>query len=847
MLSVSTDRRGLGHAEARALLDTHGRNTLGDEAARPLWRTAMAVLLEPMFLLLCAGVVLYALLGDLREALALMVSVVVMMGITIVQSRRTESALEALRELASPQAVVVREGERCRIDARDVVPGDLMVVAEGDRVPADGVLFDARNLAVDESLLTGESVPVDKRADPEAGEAPWMRRPAEGAPECVYAGTLAVQGQGMAQVLSTGARSEMGRIGKALKLVDGGRTPLQMATDRIVGRLAVVVLVLAVVVTVILGVQRGDWVGAGLAGIAWAMALMPEEFPVVLTIFLALGAWRMSRQNVLTRHMPALETLGAATVLCVDKTGTLTENRMRVHSVVMRDGQRHDVDAGAGTSADDEGCTEVVRVAMLSSRREPVDPMEKAIVALATAFNVASTSSSWHMVREYPLTPRRLAVTRVWSAAPDDEARVAMKGAPEAIAALCRLSGERTEAILRQVAGLASQGLRVLAVAHGAAPRGALPEDPADLTVDYLGLVALADPLRAEVPEAIALCRQAGIRVVMITGDHGATALSIARQSGLLVGEGEGIGATGTELAALGDAELVARMKRVQVISRAAPEHKLRIVQALQAGGEIVAMTGDGVNDAPALKAANIGIAMGGRGTDVAREAADLVVTDDRFASLVQGIRTGRPVFPNPTPASGYIVAIHVPIAGLSMVPVLFGLPLMLLPLHVAFLELMIDPACSIAFEAEPEQAGAMARPPRSGTPSLFGPEGVTPWLWRGGLILLAVMAAHEISRWHGAPTEVVRAMSFSTLILGNASLILTARSRGGGNLAMWVVVLGAVATLALVLNWPAMSTLFRVALPEPDLLLSGLAVFLLMTALMAAVGRLRDRPIPTT
>jgi Ca2+-transporting ATPase len=835
--------RGLSHAEAQALLNTHGRNALGNELARPLWRTVLSVIREPMFLLLCSGVALYATLGDVREALALMVSVMVVIGITIVQSRRTEKALDALRELASPQALVMREGQPCRIDARDVVPGDLVIVAEGDRVPADGVLIEARNLAVDESLLTGESVPVDKQAPARPVASAWMRRPAEGAPECVYAGTLAVQGQGIAHVLSTGARSEMGRVGSALTGLENTRTPLQLATDRIVKRMAAGVLVLAVVVTLVLGMTRGNWLEAALAGIAWAMALMPEEFPVVLTIFLALGAWRMSRHNVLTRRMPALETLGAATVLCVDKTGTLTENRMRVHCMVTADGKVHERKGDEGMAGGDgDPCLAVIRAAALSSSREPVDPMEKAIVALASASGVSRDAAShWRMVREYPLTPQRLAVTRIWATG-QGEGLVAMKGAPEVIATLCRLPDERKDAILKQVAALACQGLRVLGVAQANILPAALPEDPADLDVAYLGLIALADPIRAEVPQAIALCRKAGIRVVMITGDHAATALSIAQQSGLLVEQGEAVVATGSELALLDDGELRERMKHVQVISRAAPEHKLRIVQALHASGEVVAMTGDGVNDAPALKAADIGIAMGGRGTDVAREAADLIVTDDRFSSIVQGIRVGRRVFANLTRASGYIVAIHVPIAGLSMFPVLFGLPLMLLPLHVAFLELMIDPACSIAFEAEPEDADAMDKPPRSAMLSLFGPEGVAPWVWRGLLILLAVIAAHELSRWQAAPTEVVRAMSFATLILGNVSLILTARAggvlgstrQGEGNLAMWLVMLGAVATLVLILNWPAASLLFRVAMPDPALGAWCVALFLAMTAGMA-------------
>lgn len=800
---------GLTAEQALALRQTHGPNALATQKTRPLWRSALEVAREPMFLLLMACLVLYFLIGDWQEGLALMVSVVAVMGITLVQERRTERALDALKDLASPKALVIRDGQRQRIDAQELVPGDLMVLLEGDRVPADGVLIQANNLQTDESLLTGESMPVDKQATTQP--APWsMTPPGDESACCVFSGALVVQGQGFAQVLATGAHSEIGRIGGALSLIETGRTPLQEATRRMVQRVAAGVLVLGVAVLLVMGLTRGDWVQAALAAIAWSMALLPEEFPVVLTIFLALGAWRMSRRHVLTRRMPALETLGAATVLCVDKTGTLTENRMRVVRLALAGALDQD------WTLDDSGqwppqFGELVDLAVLSSRREPFDPMEVAIHAVKSA---GSLHDDWTLEREYPLAPELLAVSRVWQAPRADHQLVATKGAPEAIASLCHLPPDEVQALLAHVQRMAGQGLRVLGVARGRTPLGPLAASVHDFDFEFMGLIALADPVRAEVPQAMAQCRQAGIRAIMITGDYPSTAISIARQAGIGAADGTLGCLTGAEVAQMDDTQLREKMQGAHVIARATPQLKLRIVRALQAHGEVVAMTGDGVNDAPALRAADIGIAMGGRGTDVAREASDLILTDDRFSSIVEAIRLGRRVYANLTKASGYIVAVHLPIAGLAMFPVLMGGPLMLLPIHVAFLELMIDPACSIAFEAEPEEAQAMREPPRRGPTSLFGASGIWPWVFQGLLLLAAVLLVHEWAHRQTDDVAQVRALTFGTLVLGNMALILSRRAGGQANRAMWVVIAGTGLVLALILAWPLLRGLFSLAWP---------------------------------
>jgi len=834
---------GLSHAEARALLATHGPNELEATRARPWWRTALEVAREPMFLLLVGCAALYFLLGEWREATALSMSVLVVMGITLVQERRTERALDALRDLASPRALVLRGNTQQSIDARELVPGDVILLSEGDRVPADGVLIASGNLMLDESLITGESLPIAKQAFPGV-PPPGTAPPGGGTPYFVYAGSLAVQGRGRALVTATGARSEIGLIGSALNTIVRERTPLQDATQRLVRRVAFGVLGMALAMALVLGFTRGNWVDAALSAVAWAMALLPEEFPVVLTIFMALGAWRISRQRVLTRRMPALETLGAATVLCVDKTGTLTENSMQVVRLCMPDGRLHGAGAGTLDHAPDGDFRELLRVAALASPLEPVDPMEKAIQAACQPLGCATRPAGWTLLREYPLTPQLLAVTNAWRLPDAPQAFVAVKGAPEAIARLCRLTPAQAARNDASINLLARQGLRVLGVARASVAAEALPGTPDGISFEFLGLLALADPVRPEVPEAIRRCALAGIRVVMVTGDFAGTALSIAREAGIDAQDGC---LTGAQIAQMDDTSLCERLRGTRVIARAVPAQKLRIVRALQRNGEVVAMTGDGVNDAPALRAADIGIAMGGRGTDVAREAADLIVTDDRFTSIVEAIAVGRRIFANLTQACGYLVSIHIPIAGLCLLPVLSGAPLVLLPIHIALLELMIDPACSVAFEAEPSEHDAMRRPPRRQRASLFGDAGVGPAVGRGLLILASVLLAYAWARFEGAGMALVRTATFGMLIFGNVALLLShraaTRQAAGYNLATWGAAAMALALLALVLAWPAARDLFRLALPSLNQCLAGLALGVATWAALALLLRLGTRP----
>ncbi len=813
------DLSGLSEQDVSQRLQKYGYNELPSSKGRSVFATAWDVVREPMFLLLLACGTIYLILGDVQEALMLLGFVFVVLGITLYQERKTERALEALRDLSSPRALVIRGGERKRIAGREVVPDDLVVLAEGDRVPADSVILSCTNLSTDESLLTGESVPVRKIVWDGVRE---MTRPGGEDLPFVFSGTLIVQGQGIAKVRSTGLHTEMGNIGKALQTVPVEGTRLQKEVGQLVQRIAIVGLTLCLTVIVVYGVTRGNWLQGFLAGITLAMALLPEEFPVVLTIFLALGAWRLSKMNVLARRVPVIETLGSATVLCVDKTGTLTVNRMSIRKLSV-DGIVHDVEQQTGVVLP-ETLHEIVEFGILASQRDPFDPMEKAFHDLGN-LRLAETEhlhADWTLEREYSLSPELLAMSHVWKSPTGNDFVLATKGAPEAIVDLCHLDKERAKAVSDQVAKMAEDGLRVLGVAKGVFGKQPLPGEQHDFTFEFLGLVGLADPVRPTVPAAVEECYTAGIRVVMITGDHPTTARSIAMQAGIKPLDQI---ITGAELDKIDEAELQRRVRTINVFARMVPEQKLRLVNALKANGEVVAMTGDGVNDAPALKAAHIGIAMGGRGTDVAREAASLVLLDDDFASIVKSVRMGRRIFDHLQKAMTYIVAVHVPIAGMSLVPVLLGGDPVLLPVHILFLELIIDPACSVVFEAEPEEENVMRRPPRNPATPLFGPRILGIGLLQGASALLVVLAIYLSSLWGWLNKSDAIALSFTTLVIANLGLIFANRSWTRTiwstirtpNAALWWVIGGTTFFLSLALYVPFIRHMFHFSTLHPN------------------------------
>jgi Ca2+-transporting ATPase len=749
---------GLDPAEAARRLVAQGPNLLPGSAPKTLWKMVIGVLLEPMFLMLLVAGGLYLALGDLAEASFLLSFVFVVIGITLAQERKTQRALESLRELSAPRALVVRGGQELRIPGRDVVLGDLLVLHEGDRIAADAVLLEG-HLDVNESLLTGEAVPVTK--------LPGDNR------NLLFASTVVTKGVGIAEVCATAAATAVGGIGQALAATTEPVSQLQQASRRLIRNLTIGGLLLASAYALL------DWLWDGhallesvLAGIALTMAILPEEIPVILTVFLALGAWRISKHKVLTRRVPAVEALGAISVLAVDKTGTLTQNRMQVAELsvagaVFRDAGAHDLP---------ESFHELVEFAMLATPADPFDPMEKAVqnFGLRWLTDTEHVHAEWSPEIEYGLSPDILAMTRVFHGAARTQHLLATKGAPEAVIDLCHLAAADAATILARVEAMATRGLRVLGVARGEWQDSAWPQSQHDFSFRFLGLVGFVDPPRPEVPAAIAECRNAGVRIIMMTGDHPATAQAIAREVGLSE-RAEVI--TGPEIDALDDDALRLRLRQIDLCARLKPEQKLRLVQLLRDGGDVVAMTGDGVNDAPALKAADIGIAMGERGTDVAREAAALVLLDDSFASIVAAIRQGRRIYDNITKATRFVFAVHMPIIALALVPALLHWPVLLMPVHIVLLELLIDPACSIVFEAEPEADGIMSRPPRARTSSPFARANLEHGVIQGLGFAAILLCGYGWMLDRGMSAVQARTGVFIALVIGLFLLVLANRN----------------------------------------------------------------------
>ena len=740
----------------------YGFNDMPTSQSKSFWRIAREVLKEPMFALLIACGTLYMLIGDYREGIVQLTAIVLIILITFFQYRKNERALDALRALAAPKARVIRNGKEGVIAAREVVPDDVMVISEGSRIVADGHLIESLHVLVDEALLTGESMPVEKIANDQGASTSE-----------VYNGTLVVRGQGRVRVTAIGTATRFGQIGLSLSRLEAGETRLQGELRVLIRTLFIIGVSISMLVVLAFYLTRLDFVQAMLNGLAASMSILPEEFPVVVTVFLALGAWRLSQQNVLTRQPSAIESLGSATVLCSDKTGTITQNKMEV--IAIYDGQS--IIESAAFEEDKVRIEHMIQGAHLASSESSVDPMEQAIAKVGSQIGLLDMEH--HLIREYPLSRELLSMTRVHQKQDGDALVVVAKGSPESILQLCRLQPVEVQKHMQVVHELASRGHRLLAVAEAPSEKIPLPDFQHGFSFQFLGLLAFADPIREEVPAAVKACQYAGIRVIMITGDYPTTAKSIAGQIGLPT---DGALITGDELTKLGDTELALKIDAVSVFARVLPEQKLRIVEALKSRGEIIAMTGDGVNDAPALKAAHIGIAMGMKGTDVAREASALVLLDDQFASIVKAIRLGRRIYDNMQKAMAYIMAIHIPIIGLVLLPAFIpALPILLMPLHIVFLELIIDPVCSIAFESEQEEKDIMKRPPRRASSRFFGWSKIGLSVLKGLLILLMVCTVYFIVVSEGHADGELRAICFSGLILGNLVLILTSLSKTRG------------------------------------------------------------------
>ncbi|MBE5985249.1 MAG: cation-translocating P-type ATPase, partial [Paenibacillaceae bacterium] len=790
---------GLSSEEARLRQHQYGKNELIPQKKESFFKKVFHIICEPMFLLLIIAAVIYFILGEPRDGAIMLIFVIGIISIDVIQEWKTDKTLNALKDLSAPTIPVIRDGIEKLIASADLVPGDLMMIHEGVKIPADGEVIRCADLCIDESSLTGEAERVFKiPVGNELPEKDYWRK------DYCYAGTLVMQGTGAIKVDKIGAQSEYGKIGLGVAITPQEDTPLQKQTGKLVKTCAVIAGVLFLMVGIFTWFNIPDHrfsdrlIESILSGVTLAMAMIPEEFPVILTVFLSMGAWRLAKKNSLVRKLPSVETLGAVSVLCVDKTGTITMNQMTVQKVWTGNQQEQ----------------KLIETMGLGCETDTYDPMEKAMLTYCEDHGISKESLFHHeFVTEYAFTNELKMMGHVWRR--NGQLVIAAKGSPERILTICELTDEEREIAEKQINDLSSEGLRVIGVATANPVNDqAIPASITDCRLTFLGLVGLADPPRESVKNDIALCREAGIRVVMITGDNGITASAIARKIGI---PGSDRIITGEMLEAMSDIQLQEAVKNVSIFSRVIPEHKMRIVKAFKENGDIVAMTGDGVNDAPALKYADIGIAMGKRGSEVSREAADLILMDDNFTTIVETIRDGRRIYDNIRKAVGYVFTIHIPIAFSSLLGPFLGIApasLLLLPLHVVLLEVLIDPTCSIVLERQPAETNIMKRNPRNPKEKLLTGKLLSKSILQGLFVFTASFGAYYFTVKNSpAHAPAARSMGLSIIMLANLFLVQV-NSSDYDNIfcsirqllndkIMWAVNAGTVILLAVILYSP--------------------------------------------
>ena len=800
MTANKVNMAGLTSAEAKKLQDKYGKNELTPQKKDNFLKKIFHIICEPMFLLLIVAAIIYFLLGESRDGAIMLIFVLGIIGIDVIQEWKTDKTLNALKDLSAPHITVIRDGCESEIASSDLVPGDLMMICEGVKIPADGMILRCADLCVDESSLTGEAEGVWKipaqDADDQAKDY-WRR-------DYCYAGTLVTQGTATVRVEQTGSRTEYGKIGIGVAAAPQDDTPLQKQTGKLVKTCAVIAGILFLLVAVFTWFNIPDHtlmdrlIESILSGVTLAMAMIPEEFPVILTVFLSMGAWRLAKKHSLVRKLPSVETLGAVSVLCVDKTGTITMNQMTVQEVWLAGGTE----------------PELVETMGLACETDAYDPMEKAMLSYCEKHGINKDELfANEFISEYAFTNELKMMGHVWQK--ENGFVIAAKGSPERILTICEMTAEERQTAESEIETLSSRGLRVIAIAF-AKPSGRadIPESISDCRLTLLGLVGLADPPRESVKNDIAICSRAGIRVVMITGDNGITASAIAKKIGIPGCENI---ITGEALNGMSDEQLREEVKTVSIFSRVIPEHKMRIVKAFKENGEIVAMTGDGVNDAPALKYADIGIAMGKRGSEVSREAADLILMDDNFTTIVETVHDGRRIYDNIRKAVGYVFTIHIPIAAAALLAPFLGIApaaLLLLPLHVVLLEILIDPTCSIVLERQPAEEDVMDRVPRDPKKKMLTAGLLGKSILQGVFIFAASFGAYYVTL-AGDPSnaQAARAMGLAVIILANLFLVqvnssdhdsaLKSARRLAKDQVMWAVNLGTLALLAVILYSP--------------------------------------------
>jgi len=746
--------KGLTSEQVKILQQQFGKNEISQQNNQSFFNKVFHIIIEPMFLLLIIAATIYFILGEPRDGAIMLIFVVGIISIDVIQEWKTDKTLKALKNLSAPRIRVIRDGKEILIESINLVVGDLMLLAEGDKIPADGIIIKANDLCVDESSLTGESEGVWKTVrNDEIIKDYWKK-------DYCYAGTFVTQGSGQILVDKIGENTEYGKIGKNIAQAKDTKSPLKIQTDKLVKLCAGIAAVLFALVSGITYLNLSNHlfkdrvIESILSGITLAMAMIPEEFPVILTVFLSMGAWRLAKQKSLVRKLPSVETLGAVSVLCVDKTGTITKNQMTVTEILPITNKEN-----------------LIKFMGMACETNAYDPMEKAMLLYCKDNNFSEEILfSGELISEYAFTNELKMMGHIWEN--DDKINITCKGSPEKILALCNLTEKEKDITEKEIFKMSKKGLRVIAVGHqNIEDIKEVPKEIIKCKLILDGLIGLQDPPRDNIKKDIEKCIKAGIRVVMITGDNGITASSIAKQVGMPNSESI---ITGDILETMTDEQLQEKVKDINIFSRVIPQHKMRIVKAFKANGEIVAMTGDGVNDAPALKYADIGIAMGKRGSDVSREAADLILLDDNFSTIVNTIKDGRRIYDNIKKAIGYVFSIHIPIAFASLLAPLLSInssSLLFLPLHVVLLELLIDPTCSIVLERQPAESNIMDRKPRDVKEKLLTSKILIKSIIQGIIIFIGSFGAYYFYLKTNS-AEVARSVGLSVLMISNILLV---------------------------------------------------------------------------
>lgn len=785
---------GLTEKAVRTLQQQYGKNAFQYEKPRLLYQQFIEIVKEPMFLLLLLACIIYFLLGQLAEGFMMLAATCMVSTISLYQDIRSTKAMEALKQFTEPQVKVIRDGIEQNIRVGELVPGDIIKLEEGNKIPADARIIQANDLTVDESIITGESIPVEKYET--------------ASNNLLFQGTSINSGQCYATVTATGNNTILGKLGKTVTGITAPKTLLQQQVNKFVKQLAVFGISAFLVIWAINYLKTGLFVESLLLALTLAMAAVPEEIPVALTSFMTLGAWQMSKMGIISRQPQIIENLGSVNVICLDKTGTITENQMTIKSI-------YDFEKDVLIEAGAEWTNGLVlQYAMLASEQSPFDAMEKAIQEAYTQFIQHPRWGTLTQVYEYPLEGRPPMMTHVYSRSGHYIA--AAKGAPERIIQVCNLKDLQRQKIIKYATEEAEKGYRVIGVASALHKEKSFPNTQEEFKWQFEGLLCLYDPPRHNIAHVLAQFYEAHIDIKLLTGDYAETAANICRQTGL---RGYVKYLTGDQVLLMKEEALKKAVEDVSLFVRMFPEAKLQVINALKSNGHIVAMTGDGVNDAPALKASDIGIALGKKGTEMAKQAADLIITDDDLGKAVEAIREGRKIFSNLKKAVRYIISIHIPIILTASLPLLLGwkYPNIFTPIHIIFLELIMGPTCSIFFEREPVEENIMILPPRKRSISLFEQDELLISIVQGLVITAGVLWLYNFSMNNGASLHHTRTMVFTTLIISNIFLTFTNRSftqnflktiRYKNKLAPWVLLIS-VLFLTIIQLVPAVQFVF--------------------------------------